>query len=384
MNSKLFLLIFLGTLSAFGPFVFDLYLPALPIIQNYFGTSTAAVQLTLSGTMAGLGFGQLVIGPLSDKFGRKAPLIFSLCLYSLSTIVIFFTPSIEIFVAMRVVQGFASAGGIVIARAVVRDLYDGDEMRRFFSLLIVINSLAPVLSPILGSIILKLDDWRGIFIALSLIGIALFIACMKFKESLKAPSTKSVLQSYLTYFTLLKMSNFRTFILMVTGTMGALFAYISSSSFIFQSHYAMSELAFGLAFGLNGFGFGLGAFLAGRIAARKAMSFGALIMSLAASVLFIALLLKASVLWLVGGFFLLLFGIGFLAPTTSYYVMKSAASYAGAASALLGFAGMAMGGVISPLTGLFDIFLSTACFIFLGTALCVCSIVFAFKKGLLA
>lgn len=154
-NSKLFLVLFLGTLSAFGPFVTDLYLPALPLMSNYFSASTSTIQLTLTGSMIGLALGQLLIGP-----------------------------NIYAMIILRFIQGISSAGAVVISRAVSTDLYKGKEMVQFFALLMAVNGLAPILSPVVGSLLLEFTDWRGIFITLAVIGIIIIIASLKFHESL--------------------------------------------------------------------------------------------------------------------------------------------------------------------------------------------------------
>ena len=184
-NSKLFLVLFLGTLSAFGPFVTDLYLPALPFMGEYFGANTSTVQLTLTGSMVGLALGQLLIGPISDKYGRKKPLLISLIVYLISTVAIIFSSNIYLMAILRLIQGLASAGALVISRAVSTDLYRGREMAEFFALLMAVNGLAPILSPIIGSLLLQFTDWRGIFVTLALIGAPLIITSVKFNESLK-------------------------------------------------------------------------------------------------------------------------------------------------------------------------------------------------------
>lgn len=385
MNSKLFLLPFLGALSAFGPFVLDLYLPALPIIESYFNTSTAAVQLTLSTTMAGLGFGQLIAGPLSDKFGRKVPLLFSLTLYTISTIVIFFTPSIELFIAARSVQGLASAGSIVISRAIVGDLYEGEQMRKFFSLLIVINSLAPIFSPILGSAILEITSWRGIFVALSAIGILLFVASFCFKESMPSSRrlTGSLLSSYAIYFRLIRSKDFLVFVLVGAGALGAIFTYISVSPFIFVKYYGFSESHFALAFGLNGAGFGLAAFLGSKLSAKNSILFGIAIFGITSVLLVFALTFSLGAIFLMILFFALLFSIGFIMPTTSFYAMSAARQFAGSASAMLGFAGFGMGGLVAASVGYADIFISSSVAIFLCALLCCVSVFLAYRRRFL-
>lgn len=375
MNSTMFLLPFLGTLSAFGPLVLDLYLPALPIIEHDFSASSASAGFTLSATMMGLAFGQLVAGPISDKFGRKSILLLSLTLYTISTIIIFFTPNINLFIAMRAIEGFASAGSIVIARAVVADLYEGESMRKFFSLLIVINSLAPILSPVAGSFILSFSDWRGIFVALSLIGIVLFIASFNFKESLAINKRlkSSLIASYAVYIKLFFIKGFLPFVLVGAGALGVIFSYISSSAFILQEHYGFTPTKFALAFASNGAGFAIAAFLSSKISPKKAILFGCFLLTLFSILTAITLYFKFGVLPLLFEFFILLFSVGFIMPTTSFYAMSLAREYAGSASAMLGFAGFGMGGLVSFIIGKSDVFLGAcATILFCGALSFVC------------
>ena len=185
-NSKAFLVILLGVLSAFGPFVVDLYLPSLPQLAIFFNSTASMTQLTLTSAMIGLALGQLLLGPISDKFGRKKPLVISLLIYIISTIFIVFAPNIETMIALRLIQGLSSAGGVVISRAIATDLYRGREMTRFFGLLMTINGMAPIVSPILGSLLLEYISWKGVFAFLALIGVAVLAFCFRLKESLSS------------------------------------------------------------------------------------------------------------------------------------------------------------------------------------------------------
>ena len=184
-NSKLFLVLLLGVLSAFGPFVVDLYLPSLPQLASFFETSASMTQLTLTTAMIGLAVGQLLLGPLSDKFGRKKPLIISLVIYIISTVLIVFSPNIETMIVLRVIQGLSSAGSVVISRAIATDLYRGREMTRFFGLLMTINGIAPIISPILGSLLLEYISWKGVFVFLALIGVVVLFFLLPFERKLK-------------------------------------------------------------------------------------------------------------------------------------------------------------------------------------------------------
>lgn len=374
-NSKLFLLLFLGALSAFGPFVTDLYLPALPAITEWFKTSVTATQLTITTSMAGLAIGQLIVGPISDKFGRKLPLTISLIVYTISTIFIFFSQNIQFFIFMRIIQGLASAGSLVISRAVVSDLYKGHEMTKFFSLMMVVNGLAPILSPIGGSLLLKFTDWRGIFMTLTIIGILLFIANFYFKESLSQSNRLKMplLVTYSVFCKILRKKKFMLFISIQTFAMGAIFAYIASSSFIFQEFYSLSPISYSFCFASNGLGLVIGARLASLLNERKALKTG-LFGTLFASI-FIAFMLcfKFEVIGVIIAFFLLLLFTGFVLPTASSLAMNEGREYAGSASAILGFCPFFLGGVVSPLVGLGDIFYSTCIVILACTLLALIS-----------
>ncbi|MBE2984682.1 multidrug effflux MFS transporter [Campylobacter sp. RM9344] len=370
-NSKIFLLLFLGALSAFGPFVIDLYLPALPSISHWFNASTSLTQLTLTTSMAGLAIGQLLIGPISDKFGRKLPLTISLIIYTISTICIFFTASIEMFIFMRVIQGLSSAGSVVIARAVVGDLYSGHEMTKFFSLMMVINSLAPILSPIGGSFLLKVTDWRGIFVVLSVIGIVLFIANFNFKESLVSHRRMSVplLETYGIYKKIILYKKFMLFVAILTFALGGMFAYIASSAFILQEVFGLSEVEYALCFGANGFALSVGAGISSKLKERRSLYVGVIGLFVSCVYLSVVFGLRLDVWFVVSCFFVQMFFTGFLLPISSALAMNCGREYAGSASAMLGFCPFFLGGIVSPLVGLGDIFVSTTiviCLCFLG------------------
>ena len=170
-NSKLYLLITLGITSAFGPFLTDFYLPTLPILDKYFNTSASLVQLSLTFCMIGLAVGQLFIGPLSDKYGRKRPLLLSLGLFGVATIGCIYSQDIHWFILFRLVQGLAGAGGVVISKSIATDLYESRELSMFFSLLSGVQGLAPICAPALGGFLLEVTDWKGIFWILFAIGL---------------------------------------------------------------------------------------------------------------------------------------------------------------------------------------------------------------------
>ena len=361
-NSKAFLVILLGVLSAFGPFVVDLYLPSLPQLAQFFDTTTSMTQLTLTTAMIGLAVGQLLLGPMSDKFGRKIPLIISLLIYIISTILLIFSPNIETMIVLRAVQGLSSAGSVVISRAVATDLYRGREMTRFFGLLMMINGIAPIISPILGSLLLEYIGWKGVFFFLAIIGIVVLLFCLRLKESLiiEKRLKGSVLSTFFTFGKIIKNRLFMSYVGIESFLLAAMFAYISASPFILQSFYGLSAFTFSFCFGANGAALVMGANIGGKLSNRTALSFG--VLGFGGGVLYTISTLIIQPNWFLVeiGFFLMLLMMGLTFPAISSLAMESERQYAGSASALLGFTPFFLGGVVSPLVGIGNIFYATA------------------------
>ena len=370
-NSKLFLVLFLGTLSAFGPFVTDLYLPALPTMTSFFNASTSTIQLTLTGSMVGLAIGQLLIGPISDKYGRKNPLIISLVIYLISTLAIIIFPNVYAMITLRFIQGISSAGSVVISRAISTDLYHGRDLATFFALLMAVNGLAPILSPILGSLLLQLTDWRGIFVTLAVIGIILLVVSFKFHESLES-SKRLNLPITKTYYTIILVAKNKLFfaLVIIQGfALAAMFAYIAASPFILETHYNLTPLMYSLCFGLNGFAIVLGSKSAGNFKEKNSIKLGISVMLAVSIYLAIVLTLTLPFLFIEAGFFLLLLGLGFILPAGSAIAMSLERERAGSASAFFGFVPFFLGGVVSPLVGIGNIFHSSA------IAIVICSVI---------
>ena len=361
-NSKLFLVLLLGVLSAFGPFVVDLYLPSLPQLASFFETSASMTQLTLTTAMIGLAVGQLLLGPLSDKFGRKIPLIISLVIYIISTVLIVYAPNIESMIVLRVIQGLSSAGSVVISRAVATDLYRGREMTRFFGLLMTINGIAPIISPILGSLLLEYISWKGVFVFLALIGVIVLLFCFRLKESLSIENRLqgSIFATFSTFGVIIKNRLFMSYVGIESFLLGAMFAYIAASPFILQSFYGLSAFIFSLCFGANGAALVIGANIGGKLPNRQALAIGVLAFVVAALYTIAVLIIQPNWLFVEIGFFAMLLLMGITFPAISSLAMESERQYAGSASALLGFAPFFLGGVVSPLVGIGNIFYSTA------------------------
>lgn len=362
-NSKTFLLVLLGLLSAFGPFVTDMYLPGLPSMTVYFDTTASLVQLGITTAMLGLAFGQVIIGPLSDKYGRKLPLMASLWLFILSTIACIFSWNIGAFIFFRFLQGIAGAGGIVISRSVATDCYSGKELAKAFAMISAVNGLAPILAPIGGGIMLKFTNWLGIFAFLLFIGIVLILLCLKLKESLPAERriTVPAFSSFRNFIPLLGKREFMGYVLIQAFTFGTIFAYISSSPFILQEHYRLSPLAYSLCFAINAVALIIGTASAGRFRnIRKGVVTG-----VAGS--FVLSIFTGVTLWLempiihfeIALFLTLAFG-GIVLPTSTALALDTERQNAGTASAIFGAISFLAGGIVSPLVGIGNILHSTA------------------------
>lgn len=375
-NSRLFLLIVMGLLSAFGPFITDLYLPSLPSIAAFFKTSSSMVQLSLTSSMIGIGVGQLLIGPISDKYGRKRLLVISLGLFILSTSICLFSWNIESFVVFRLFQGIAGAGSVVISKSVATDLYKGKELNSFFSMLMVISGVGPIAAPVLGGVLLQFANWKGIFLALLFIGIALFLTSLRFNESLPVDRRKqgSVFSTFKLFIPALKHSQFMFFVLIQGFGMGVMFTYIASSPFILQQHYHLSPLMYSLCFALNGLGLMIGSGLVSTF--RKsinALSLG-IIGLVGMGFAFVAtLLLALPFVWVEASLFLLLLFLGLLLPTSAAMGLNLERKNAGTASALIGFFPFLFGSIVSPLTGLGNMLYSTS---LLTVICCLCTLFF--------
>lgn len=385
-NSKAFLVILLGVLSAFGPFVVDLYLPSLPQLAQFFDTTASMTQLTLTTAMIGLAVGQLLLGPMSDKFGRKKPLIISLLIYIISTILLIFSPNIETMIVLRAVQGLSSAGSVVISRAVATDLYRGREMTRFLGLLMTINGIAPIISPILGSLLLEYIGWKGVFFFLAIIGIVVLLFCFRLKESLiiEKRLKGSVLSTFFTFGKIIKNRMFMSYVGIESFLLAAMFAYIAASPFILQSFYGLSAFTFSLCFGANGAALVMGANIGGKLSNRTALSFGVLGFGVVVLYTISTLIIQPNWFLVEIGFFFMLLMMGLTFPAISSLAMESERQYAGSASALLGFTPFFLGGIVSPLVGIGNIFYATAALVILVCAFISLIIYFLIRTNIKA
>ncbi|NHM33451.1 Bcr/CflA family multidrug efflux MFS transporter [Neobacillus terrae] len=358
-KKRLQLALLLGSLGILGPFTIDTYLPSFPTIVKEFHTTASLVQISLTSCLLGLGLGQLFIGPLSDVKGRKKPLLFFLCLYILASLACSIAPNIYFLIASRFVQGFAASGGIVISRAIVRDLYSGKELTKFFSLMVLVGNLGPILAPIAGGAILAFNDWNGVFIALACIGIALtFTVSFKLKETL--PTEKRVpsnLPQVLSNFGILfKNKEFMGYAFTQGFITAGIFAYVSGIPFVYQNVYGVTPQQFSLLFGVNGLALIIGSQSVGRltdtISEGTFLKIGLSLANVAGLWLLIALLLKAPLIGVAIPVFFFICSISIIGTTSFTLAIQSQGHMAGSASALLGLLPFVMGSLAAPIVGI--------------------------------
>ena len=362
-NSRRFVLVFAALLSAFGPFMTDLYLPAFPELMEYFGTTTSLIQLSLTFGVIGLAAGQLVIGPLSDKYGRRRPLILSLTVFVVSTLICLLCRDVITFICFRLLQGIAAAGGVVISRSIAVDLYEGKEFTRFFAMLSAVQGLAPIVAPIAGGLLLGITDWRGIFAVLLLIGVAILAAAFRFRESLpeERRQTGSVLATFANFRSVLGNKHFVCYMLIQSFAMGVLFAYISSSPFIFQTEYGLTPVMYSVCFAFNALAIMTGNMIDPRFGSEeRALGIGACCLLIASLVLAVCLMGGWSVVAIEIGFLVLLFCVGMVLPTSTSLALALERKNSGNASAMLGFFQFTFAGLVAPLVGLGEVSVATS------------------------
>jgi DHA1 family bicyclomycin/chloramphenicol resistance-like MFS transporter len=361
-RQRLVYILVLGALTALGPFTIDLYLPAFPDIEADLGVSTAAIQLTLTATTLGFAVGQLLVGPWSDRVGRRLPLIIATTVHVVASLGVFVAPGIEWLLVFRMLQGAGAAAGGVVAMAIVRDLFGGLPLVRMLSRLSLVNGLAPILAPVIGSQLLLLAPWRGIFLFLALYGVLVVFAAIFFIVETLPPARRIDLghstarQRYHALFT------DRVFVgvAVIAGmTFSGLFAYLSSSSFLFQDVYGLDPQEFGLLFAVNSIGVVAGvqasSFLARFIGPQWILAGAITLMVLSAGTIVVLDSLGTGIVGILVPLWFFILACGFSFPCTQVLALANHGSEAGTAASLLGALNFGLAGLISPIVGLFGI-----------------------------
>jgi len=356
-GKQLWLTVFLGLMTAMAPLATDMYLPALPTVQVDFGITASLAQMTLTMTMIGMALGQIFAGPISDRYGRKWPLTAGMVVFTLSTVGCVWAQDIMVFLFFRFISGFAGASGIVIAKAIARDVCQGPELTKFFAMLMMVNGLAPIIAPVIGGQILLYTSWRGVFVVLVAIGIFQLIATLIYKETLpKDHRLAGLRESFAKFPMLLKNRYFLGHCLVQCFVFGAFFSYLAGSSFVFQNIFQVSPQMFSLIFGGIGAGLlfsgALPARLAGRVADVKMLHISLLVPLIGSVLLLLAFSARMGMVVILPVLFLTIVPLSVLGAASFSLALSRQGKNAGSASALIGFFSMILGGCMMPLVGI--------------------------------
>ncbi|MDH2444594.1 multidrug effflux MFS transporter [Amnibacterium sp. CER49] len=355
-------IVILGLLVALGPFTIDLYLPAFPSVRRSFQVSDVAVQLTLSGTILGFAVGQLLVGPWSDRVGRRVPLLVMAALHVTSCLLAAVAPTVTVLAVLRVLQGAGAAGGGVVAQATVRDLFAGRALVKMLARMGLVSGAAPVVAPLIGSQLLRVLDWRGLFVSLAVYGAAaLALAAARIGETRPASTRGSAGHDTIgrRYRAVLTDRVFVGAALLGGMQFSGLFAYLSTSSFLFQEVYGLTPQLFGLLFATNSVGIIVGSQLSARLMRRTGPQW-VLVVTTAVQ------LLSGGTILLVGGagaplpavlvpLWCFVAACGFAFPCVSVLGLAHHGEEAGTAASLLGAVNFGFAGLLSPLVGLLGI-----------------------------
>ncbi|QDI90748.1 Bcr/CflA family efflux MFS transporter [Salicibibacter halophilus] len=355
------LAILLGMLATLGPLNIDMYLPSFPEIGDDLNARASLVQLSLTACLIGLGIGQVFVGPISDAQGRKKPLIISIILFAVASLLCALAPNITTLIVARFLQGFTAAAGIVVSRAVVRDVFSGRELTTFFALLMVINAVAPMLAPLAGGGILwfPFTDWTTIFYFLAFLGVLIVvIVSWKLEETLpkekRMPSSLGV--TVHTIGDLLKDRSFIGYALTLGFVHGGSFAYVSGTPFVYQEIYGVSPQTFSILFGMNGAAIIIGSFLVGRLSGvmheRTLLRTAVITGTSAAAVLLAMTIVEGPLFMIVLPIFIYMTCMGVVLTASFTLAIAKQGHRAGSASALLGMLPLLIGAASAPIAGI--------------------------------
>lgn len=351
-------LLILGGLGAIGPLSNDMYLPSLPAVSHDLSATMSQTQITLSVCILGLALGQVIAGPISDALGRRRPLLIGVASFALASLLCGFAPSVAALIVLRFVQGVAGAAAIAIALAIASDLYAGIARARFFSLLVLVNSLAPIVAPVIGSLLLTFTSWRGIFVTLALIGVVLLLAsAFGLGETLSPDRRQSggITASLSAFRDLLTDRRFVGYALSCGFAFAACIVYYSVSPFILQNIYGVSPQLFGILFGINALGLGIlsqvNERLVRKVSSQKLLTWGVAVMAIGGTAFLVGILSGIGLVGLLVSFFVMVSSLGLIVPNATTLALNNTRT-AGSASALLGVLEFAIGAVTAPLVGI--------------------------------
>lgn len=347
-------LVVIGALTAVPPLVTDFFLPGLPSMARSLGASDAMGQLTISLCLLGLALGQLVVGPLSDRVGRMRPLRWGVALLAVTSFLCAVSGSLWILLVARLLQGLAGSAAVVIARAIVRDVYDGPRVAKVFSELMLVMGLAPVVGPIVGGQLLRFTDWRGIFVVLGILTSLLLAASWALLHETRTPDADPVaVRTGRALWSLVRDPHFAAY-MVVTGLGGViLFTYIAMSPFVLQDGYGLSAVGYSVVFGANAVGLVIGSQLNARLVMRVGpapmLRYGLILMMVASALVMVAQWRDAPKMLVLVPLWFVLVGFGTVMGNAAALALEPHREIAGAASALLGAANFILGGLVPPL-----------------------------------
>ncbi|HWB22231.1 MAG TPA: multidrug effflux MFS transporter [Gaiellaceae bacterium] len=352
-------LVILAALNGVGPFSNDAYLPGLPQLSDDLSTSASLAGATLTAVMIGLALGQLVMGPVSDSLGRLRPLLAGVATFAVASLLCAVAPNIWVLLVFRLVQGFAGGTGIVICRAIVRDLHEGVAAVRYFGMLMLVQSVAPIIAPVIGAQILYVTSWRGIFVAMSVIGAVLLTAIVvRLPETLPAADRHGdgLGSTLVTFRRLLSQRSFDGYLLAMAFPFASMFAYIAGSSFVLQNIYGLSPQEFALVFAANAVGIGalghLSARLVARIGPNRLLAAGLVMSAVGGLLMLFCALASSGLVPVLVAFFIAVSAIGLVMPNATAQALAGDPRTAGSASGLLGLSQFVLGAAVAPLVGL--------------------------------
>ena len=359
MRRRVLFILVLGSLTAFGPLSIDMYLPGLPAMAHSLNASASEAQLTLTACLVGLALGQLLAGPLSDRLGRRRPVLVGVAAYAVASLFCALSPDVHVLTGLRLVQGLAGAAGIVISRAAVRDLYGGVEAARFFSILMLVNGLAPILAPVIGGQLLKITSWRGVFVTLAAIGVVLFAGAFGGLPETLPPERRRGDGLRATLATMRRLTGdgvFMGYAVAAGLSFAAMFAYIAGSPFVLEEIYGISPQLFSAVFAANACGIVAVSQLNHRLLARftpRALLSAALLAAAAAGIALLTVVLVGGLgVWAVlVPLFVVVAAVGAVMPNSTALALTDHPDAAGSASALLGMLQFVIGAGVAPLVG---------------------------------